>query len=99
MEWTADVLPQGRMSDELLNRLLAEFKAHNAEITSLEPYLNNEPFLDKRFLSTLRQIRTWFEGNIEVSTNASLLTPDISRAIVDERLVSDFRFSRFWCIT
>jgi hypothetical protein len=95
MEWTAAALPQGRMSDDLLQRVLRELEANRETLSSVEPYLNNEPFLDTRFLSVLRDVRRWYGGNVEVSTNASLLTPDMSRAIVQERLVSDFRFSVF----
>ena len=95
MEWTATALTQGRMNDHLLQRILRELEANGEALSSVEPYLNSEPFLDKRLLSVLRDVRRWFAGNVEVSTNASLLTPELSRAIVQERLINDFRFSVF----
>jgi MoaA/NifB/PqqE/SkfB family radical SAM enzyme len=95
MEWTASALPQGRMSDALLDRILGEIADHAPVIRSVEPYLNNEPLLDRRFLDVLRRIRAAHECTVEVSTNASRLTPELSATILDERLIDDFRFSVF----
>jgi hypothetical protein len=95
MEWTASTLPQGRMSDEMLSRLLDEIAEHRDVVTSVEPYLNNEPLLDKRFLDVLRRVREIVTCNIEVSTNAQRLSPAASAAIVNERLIDDLRFSVF----
>jgi hypothetical protein len=95
MHWTADALPQGRMSDDLLDRLLGELAEHSDELVSVEPYLNNEPFMDRRFLDVLRRIRSFTDASIEISTNATLLRPEIADAVLAEGLVDDFRMSVF----
>jgi hypothetical protein len=95
MHWTADALPQGRMTDELLDRLLGELAEHADELLSVEPYLNNEPFMDRRFLDVLRRIRAFTGASVEVSTNATLLRPETADAVLEEGLVNDFRMSVF----
>lgn len=84
----------GRMSDELIERLLAQFAEHASEIDLIVPYFNNEPFADKRMIEILRNVRR-IDIPIELSTNGSLLTEDRLRAIATERLVQVFRFSVF----
>lgn len=95
MEWAADELPHGRMPDELLDRVLGELADHAGELVSVEPYLNNEPFMDRRFVDVLRRIRTFYPGSVEVSTNGTLLQPEYAEAVLTERLIDDFRISVF----
>ena len=95
MEWTANTLPQGRMPDDILSRLLQEIAENRSAVVSVEPYLNNEPFLDKRFVDVLRRIRSSLSCNIEVSTNASHLSENISGILLAERLIDDLRLSVF----
>jgi radical SAM protein with 4Fe4S-binding SPASM domain len=95
MEWTADALPDGRMDDALISGLLDECARHRDQVKSIEPYLNNEPFLDPRFLDVLRGIRDRLRCNIEVSTNASVFDGDLVQAVLDERLIDDLRISIF----
>ena len=86
--------PKCYMSDELINKILDECEKHKDEIHNIVPYVNNEPFLDKRMVNVLRNIK--HRGlNVELSTNGSALTEEIARAIVDEKLIDDFRISFF----
>lgn len=86
--------PKQTMSDELINKLLDECEKHKDEIHNIIPYVNNEPFIDKRMVDILRNIKR--RGlRVELSTNGSCLTEEIARAIVDERLIDDFRISFF----
>jgi hypothetical protein len=95
MEWTAGELPDGRMSDALIEGILDECAAHREQVKSIEPYLNNEPFLDPRFIDVLRGIRRRLSCHIEVATNASVLDDPITDALLDEHLVDDLRMSLF----
>jgi radical SAM protein with 4Fe4S-binding SPASM domain len=82
------------MSEDLINKVLDECEQHRDEIECVVPYVNNEPFLDKRMIDVLRNIRR--RGlKVELSTNASALTEEVARAIVDEDLINDFRISFF----
>ena len=94
MEWTADTLAHGRMSNELLDQILTELAAHRDDLVSVEPYLNNEPFMDRRFVDVLRRVRS-FAPSVELSTNATLMVPETSDVLLDEHLVDDFRISIF----
>lgn len=83
-----------KMSDELINKVLDECEKHKDEIENIVPYVNNEPFLDTRMVDILRNIKR--RGlKVEISTNGSCLTEEIAKAIVDERLIDDFRISFF----
>ena len=84
-----------QMKDEQIEKLLEEFDEHASEIERIIPYLNNEPFIDSRFINLLRRIKNKKNHTIEVSTNASLLTKEISEIIVNEKLIDDFRISFF----
>lgn len=96
MSWTADGLPHGRMADELIGKIISELGDHAAELISVEPYFNNEPFMDRRYLKVLRDIRSAIgRCSVEISTNGALLRPELSDKILSERLVDDFRISFF----
>lgn len=84
-----------RMEDEQIEKLVEEFDEHADEIERIIPYLNNEPFIDSRFINLLRRLKSKKNHTIEVSTNASLLTKEISEIIVNEKLIDDFRISFF----
>ena len=64
------------------------------EIEFIKPYMNNEPFLDNRIIDILRYIKNKGIAT-EISTNASCLDEELTRKIVDEQLVDDFRISFF----
>lgn len=82
------------MSDMYLELLFEEFKLNKHNIERIIPYFNNEPFYDDRMVYILRKLKR--DGHfIELSTNASLLTREIIRNIVDEHLIDDFRISFF----
>ena len=84
-----------RMEDEQIEKLVEEFDEHADELERIIPYLNNEPFIDSRFINLLRRLKSKKNHTIEVSTNASLLTKEISEIIVNEKLIDDFRISFF----
>ena len=92
-EETKEVIPYCRMSDENVDILIKELEEHKEYIERVVPYLNNEPFLDKRCISILRRLKK--NHFIELSTNASLLSESIIKTIVSEELVDDFRISFF----
>lgn len=87
-------LPNGFMSDDLWEAIIHE--ASRLPLKRFMPYLNNEPFLDPKMIERLRQIRKRCPDTlIEVSTNASKLTAEISEVLVNEYLVDDLRLSIF----
>lgn len=95
MEWVADELPHGRMPDDLIDKILTELAEHADELVSVEPYLNNEPFMDRRFIDVLRRIRTFYPGSVEVSTNGTLLSQEYADQVLADKLIDDFRISVF----
>ena len=84
-----------KMSDKLLAAILDECAANKHQIAQIAPYLNNEPFLDKRMLDILRFIKAKIEVPVELSTNASALTSRTIDCLVGEHLVSTLRISFF----
>lgn len=84
-----------KMSDEQIEKLVDELDNYSNEIDRIIPYLNNEPFIDNRFINLLRRLKSKKNHVLEVSTNASLLTKEISEIIVNEKLIDDFRISFF----
>ena len=92
-EQVKKIIPYFRMSDEKVNLLIKELAEHKEDIERVVPYLNNEPFLDKRCISILRRLKK--NHFIELSTNASLLSKEVAETIVNEKLVDDFRISFF----
>ena len=84
-----------KMSDEQIEKLVDELDNYSNEIDRIIPYLNNEPFIDNRFINLLRRLKSKKNHVLEVSTNASLLTKEISEIVVNEKLIDDFRISFF----
>lgn len=84
-----------RMEDDQIEKIAQELDKHANEIERIIPYLNNEPFIDNRFINLLRRLKSKKKHTIEVSTNASLLTKEVSEIIVNEKLIDDFRISFF----
>ncbi|WP_019189873.1 radical SAM/SPASM domain-containing protein [Levyella massiliensis] len=82
------------LSIDRIKSIIDEAAMHRGDIERIIPYLNNEPFLDERMVEILKYIK---KRNlpVELSTNASRLNEDISRVIVDEKLVDDLRISFF----
>jgi hypothetical protein len=71
----------GRMSDEIFDRMLLQLK--NKQLSKICLYLQNEPLLDPQFLERLKKISSELQfGHIEISTNASPLTPEYSKQLV-----------------
>lgn len=92
-EQVKEVIPYFRISDKNVDLLIKELEEHKEDIERVVPYLNNEPFLDKRCVSILRRLKK--NHFIELSTNASLLNKQVAKTIVNEKLVDDFRISFF----
>lgn len=86
--------PHTYMSDELIEKLIVELDENRDKIERVIPYLNNEPSLDKRMVQILRRLK---KNNhfIELSTNMSGFTNDISMTIIQEKLVNELRISLF----
>ncbi len=60
------------MTDELFEKLLDEID--ESKLKRIIPYLNNEPFLDKRFIDKVKKIRNKFNKvEIEISSNVSMI--------------------------
>ncbi|MGG5342387.1 radical SAM/SPASM domain-containing protein [Enterococcus sp. AZ192] len=87
-------IPLGKMEVQLIDQILEECQHYRHKIINIEPYLNNEPFLDRDFLKTLRKIKK-IGCNVEVSSNLSILTYETIDAIVEEELISELRCSIF----
>ena len=77
------------MSDDLIERILSQLEAERDHVERVVPYLNNEPFADRRMLDVLRNLRDRVGAHVELSTNASLLGEARARALVEEDLVQD----------
>lgn len=74
--------PKEDMSDELFKKIIDECSDHEIEKISL--YLFNEPFLDKKILERLRYAKSMNpKSQMRISTNASLLTAELSSALVE----------------
>lgn len=84
-----------RMPDSLLEKLLLECKEHRDKMSLIIPYFNNEPFADSRMLDILRRIKNDIGVDVEISSNASLLTPEKSTPLISENLVKNLRISFF----
>lgn len=86
--------PMGKMERKLWDKLVNEFEMNRSNIRNVEPYLNNEPFLDKdlmRLLYTLKPIDCY----IEVSTNLHNCTKESIDEIIENRLIDEIRCSIF----
>ncbi|MBW2147083.1 MAG: radical SAM protein [Deltaproteobacteria bacterium] len=72
----------GRMSHEVFEKILAELKPFR--IGKICPYFENEPLMDPHLLNRIERIKAKLQFRcLEVSTNGHLLTPRISRRLID----------------
>lgn len=83
-----------KMSDTVLNKILDEIEENKHHIKRVIPYLNNEPFLDKRMMSILRRLKR-IGVNVEVASNFSALDMNQMKEIIDDKLIDDLRISFF----
>ena len=82
-----------KMPNELFEKIIIEISKH--PIQRLIPYLNNEPFLDPNYIEKIYFIRKMLPNvEIEISSNASLLTENIARKLV-ELNITELRLSIF----
>lgn len=81
------------MSESLFLKLINDLK--RLDIKRLIPYLNNEPFIDKNYIKQLKILRQNCPNvEIEISTNASLLTDDIMHELKNLN-ITELRLSVF----
>jgi MoaA/NifB/PqqE/SkfB family radical SAM enzyme len=76
----------GRMEDSLIEKIIAECSRH--PVGRISPYLTNEPLLDKRMPAILAAVKKAFIFPIKtrITTNASLLSEEIGKKLLDARL-------------
>lgn len=81
-----DEIIHGRMDDSLVKKIIKEC-AHSM-VGRVSPYMTNEPLLDKRMPQILKDIKKYSILPIKtrITTNGSLLTEDISRALIASKL-------------
>ena len=81
-----DDIPHGRMSDELIQKIIAECSTHM--VGRISPYLTNEPLMDKRMPAILQEIKnkSRFPVKTKINTNAGLLTEAMSRKLIEAKL-------------
>ncbi len=96
---TAREFPQGVMSDALLESILRQIGERSHWGIRIIPYLNNEPFLDDKFIPRLKLINQLCpEAEVEVSTNLSRLDERARRGLagcdLKELRMSVFGFSK-----
>jgi len=71
------------MTDEVFQKIFRELSKAKIEIGKLPLYMQNEPLTDPKYLERLEfAMATSGAGYVEVSTNASLLSRDVSKKIV-----------------
>lgn len=87
--------PGRRMSDALLWRLLGECRQHRDSVSQMVPYHNNEPFADRRLPEIVAYIAAEIGAPIELSTNASLATPERAAAVIRHMHGGTLRISFF----
>ncbi len=81
------------MSTSLFLKLINELKMLN--LKRIIPYLNNEPFIDKNYISQIKVLRANCpNAELEISTNASLLTEDIMNELLKLN-ITELRLSVF----
>lgn len=87
-------LPQGEMSDDLFSKIIDESCKYH--VLMLYMNFSNEPLLDKKLIVRLRYAKEKMPNTrIQLSTNASLLTPDKVNDLL--KYVDIFSFSVFGC--
>lgn len=84
--------PRGKMERNLWNKLIDEFMSNRSDIINIEPYLNNEPFLDKDILELLYMLKP-IDRYVEISTNLQNCTIEMFDEIIENRLVDEIRCS------
>jgi len=85
-------LPKGRMEQGLFSRIVDELALFNAK--KIIPCFINEPLLDSTLLGKLAYIREKTPKTaISLTTNASLLTEEKIRKILDENLADEINIS------
>jgi radical SAM protein with 4Fe4S-binding SPASM domain len=69
--------PRGRMDDELFDRVVDEI-AGRPEVETFIPMLQNEPFLDRRILDRVAEVKRRTAGRVvvELVTNGAFLTEE-----------------------
>jgi MoaA/NifB/PqqE/SkfB family radical SAM enzyme len=93
-ETTQALKTRQEMKFDLIKSIIDQCAKNKECLDRIIPYVNNEPFIDKRMIDILRYIKS--KGiKVELSTNASLLTKNISDIIIKENLIHDFRISVF----
>lgn len=85
-------IPMGKMNVCLWDKLFNEFEINRTKIKNIEPYLNNEPFLDKDILGLLYSLKT-LGCYIEISTNLHSCTNELMDKIIKNRLIDELRCS------
>lgn len=72
---------EGLMAWPLWEKLVAEIAAHPG--TALVPFFRGESLMHPRFLDAIRLAKASGIAPVQLVTNATLLTPDLSQALVD----------------
>lgn len=81
-----ELIPHGRMEDGLIEKIVDECGRHF--VNRINPYLTNEPLMDRRMPGILRLIRkkTPFFTKTKINTNAALLTEEMGRKLLESGL-------------
>lgn len=80
-----ELIPHGRMEDGLIEKIAAECGRHL--VGHINPYLTNEPLMDKRMPDILRLLRAKNPlSKTKINSNAQLLDKDMSRRVLDSGL-------------
>ncbi len=81
------------MSNKLFEKFLNEIDEDKLE--RLIPYLNNEPFLNSKYLEQLKKIRNRFKKvELEISSNVSVINEEILKSLVNLN-ITELRLSVF----
>jgi len=87
-----DTLPKGEMEEAVFRKVVEDLSGHKPK--NLIPCFLNEPLLDPKLIERLRYIRENAPATrINLTTNASLLTPDKAAILVDEGLLYEINIS------
>lgn len=89
-----NIHPHSIMDESVIYNLIDQISEHRNEISKVIPYLNNEPFLDRRMITILKYIKEK-ELKTEISTNASVLTPYVVNQLLEYDLVDELKISFF----
>ncbi|WP_285907576.1 radical SAM/SPASM domain-containing protein [Pseudodesulfovibrio pelocollis] len=79
-------IPHGRMDDGLISKIIKE--CGRSGVGRVSPYMTNEPLMDKRMPRILADIKkhSILPVKTRITTNASLLTPEIGEALINAKL-------------